>query len=150
MIIDRLDKWERYFRNSRRFSAAFNYLLNTIKNKVNDGCYKIEGNDLFANIDSYQTVNEHEKRFEAHRKYIDVQYIVKGTEAIYWLNVQDLTSETDYSYKDDIIFFNEADDCRLKLSEGFFVVFFPEDAHKPGCIWQKVENVQKIVLKIKI
>lgn len=150
MLIDRLENWERYFYKDERFAAAFHYLLTTLENKISDGCHQIDGDKLFASVSTYSTVNQNEKKLEAHLKYIDVQYMVKGTEAVYWRNAQELAPGTPYSAAEDIIFFDEAADCRLRLSEGIFVVFFPEDAHKPGCIWEKEETVRKIVLKIRV
>ncbi|MDD2630188.1 MAG: YhcH/YjgK/YiaL family protein [Limnochordia bacterium] len=38
----------------------------------------------------------------------------------------------------------------LRMPKGAVAVFFPRDAHRPGCMWDETETVRKTVVKIKV
>ena len=90
------------------------------------------------------------KLYEAHRRYIDLQYLVEGRETIYWRPVERLDSGGGLRIGPDIVFFRDAAGSALLLEPGLFVVFYPDDAHKPGCHTDVPEQVRKIVVKILV
>lgn len=89
--------------------------------------------------------------FEAHKKYIDLQYIVNGIEKIRWarLDSVDLVEEK-YSIGGDIAFYEGDAMFDFTLTKGTFLLLYPEDAHLPGLSAQKDVNVRKIVFKIQV
>ena len=86
---------------------------------------------------------------EAHRQYLDIQYIVKGKEVMGWADLAacELVGE-----------FNEAKDIGkytgnfeyLTIREGMCYVAFPEDAHMPGRHLDVPNDFVKVVVKLKV
>ncbi len=117
-----------------------------------DGGYEIIPGRLKATVSSYETGKAEEKRFEAHKKFADVQVIVKGAERIDWADLSvctDMLSE-EYSKGGDIAFYAEPKFLsKVTLKTAMFMVMFPEDAHKP-CVMagNTPEAVTKIVFKV--
>ena len=118
--------------------------------KFPNGKYSIIGNRVFAILSTYITKRETENLFEAHKKYIDIQYIIKGREIIYWSFVENLTAIVKYSEQDDIIFFKGENTTGFRMEKTYFSIFFPHDAYKPGCILDQPEKIRKAVVKILI
>jgi len=150
MIIDKLENIETYNFINNKLMAGFDFLLNNNFNKLPDGKHSIEGNSIFALLSTYVTEKETEKLFEAHKKYIDIQYIINGKEIIYWSLIENLTSKGGYSEQKDIIFLEGENITGLPVMKNNFCVFFPQDAHKPGCISGKPEKVRKVVVKVLV
>ena len=100
-------------------------------------------------VQRYKTKDASEGKFEAHRKYIDIQAVLKGKEIIGYANIDSLKENV--PYKEDIVFFETPDDYNeVKLQDGMFTVLFPEDAHMPLLDYNGKNDVVKIVVKIKI
>jgi biofilm protein TabA len=116
-----------------------------------DGRVDLVGDDLFALVQSYDTAPATEKRFEAHRRYADIQYVAAGRERILYLPVDGLQVESPYEAATDLEFFREpAASSSLLLEPGSFAVFHPQDAHKPGCMAGGRERVKKVVVKVRV
>ena len=88
--------------------------------------------------------------YEAHRKYIDVHYIVSGIEVIATADPSALAEVTPYSEEKDIAFYSGKEDGRYYLSSGQFMVCYPSDAHKVAIALGQPAPVNKIVFKIKV
>lgn len=151
VISDRIINFEEYISLNKNLKKAFEFLKSADVDKLLDGRYEIDGENVFALVQSYRTKAENEVGWEAHKKYIDIQFIAKGTEAIGWKPADELTVREGYSEKNDIAFY-ENPPCwsRLVLTEGQFAVFFPSDAHKPCLAVQSPCEVKKIVVKVKL
>lgn len=76
------------------FSDANDYLSENMREAIaflrdNDldalplGRTEIKGDDVFANVMEYETVDADEKDMEAHKLYYDVQFVVRGEETLY-------------------------------------------------------------------
>jgi YhcH/YjgK/YiaL family protein len=115
---------------------------------LEDGRHAVEGDEIGAVLATYDTEPESARSFEAHRRYIDVQYILSGREIIYWAPAEELTPAGGYSEKRDILFLSGEARARLRLTQGSFALFYPEDAHKPNCAWDNPERVRKVVVKV--
>ncbi|HAI85169.1 MAG TPA: YhcH/YjgK/YiaL family protein, partial [Chitinophagaceae bacterium] len=76
MIIDTLANANRYEQLHPLFSKAFSYLKNTDFIHLPKGKYTIDGEQLFAIVNEYDTVDAANEQCEAHKKYIDIQFIV--------------------------------------------------------------------------
>ena len=116
-----------------------------------DGRHAIDGDRIFALVSSYATGPSTEKRFEAHRRHADVQWLAAGAERILYIPVDGLTVAEPYSDENDILFFEEPKvSTSLLLNTDDAAVFFPEDAHKPGCMAGARHDVRKVVVKIRL
>jgi YhcH/YjgK/YiaL family protein len=67
---------------------------------------------------------------------------------MFWTPVPLLRPVGSYDPKRDVLFFDEAVGSPVAVESGCFAVFFPEDAHKPGCLLEKALAVRKVVVKV--
>jgi YhcH/YjgK/YiaL family protein len=141
---------KQFFKNNERWEKAFNFLKTTDLKNISLGKHELDGNNLFVNVDEYTTRNEEDSRFEAHKKYADIQYLVYGEEKI-GITAPDNTIEcTIYDDLKDIIFLAaEINYFRLASPERFFI-FFPDDAHRPCVKNNENSKVRKVVVKVRI
>ena len=116
------------------------------------GRYEIDGSDMFALVQDNQTAPKAERKTETHRKYIDIQYVHSGSEIIgYGLaNPENEVLEELLEQKDAIFYKNVKDEMELVLTSGMYVILFPADVHRPGCIYGTSSEVRKIVVKVAI
>ena len=117
-----------------------------------DSEIEIEGRQLFVRVMSYVPKPAAENRFEIHRVYADVQYLVSGVEIMQTTHEKDLTALTDYDPKGDYQFYKPIGLINdLIVFKDEFVVFYPNEAHRPSCAYLPISAlVKKLVFKIKI
>lgn len=104
---------------------------------------------LFCNPVTLISRPETECIFEAHRKYLDLHYIIEGTEGIATSDIGALHTVTPYDEQKDITFLEGKEDGRYYLKPGQFMVCWPNDAHKVAIMDGQPVRIQKIVFKIK-
>jgi YhcH/YjgK/YiaL family protein len=140
-----------YFKNKERWDKAFNFLKSNDISGLELKRYDIDGNNLYAPVSEYLTKNEEDARYEAHRKYIDIQYVVSGKELI---GVAPMSQKKDvlepYDATKDIEFLTVAQGENHLATPDRFFIFFPEDAHRPGLKDGENLPVRKVVVKVKI
>lgn len=152
MIFDKMENISDYFEELPLLRKVDEFIIRFNNERLADGTYEIDGKSVFAMVQSYRTKQQtQEMMFEAHRKYIDLQYIVNGIEKIRWarLDTLDMVKEK-YSSGGDIAFYEGDAMFDFTLTKGAFLLLYPEDAHLPGLSAQKDINVRKIVFKIQI
>jgi YhcH/YjgK/YiaL family protein len=150
MIADTLKNRSQYASISPRIKAGFDYLAKTDFSKIAAGKYEIDGSNLFALVQEYDSITKEQGKWECHKNYIDIQYIVEGVEQIGVQNIDFLKVTTEYNPEKDIAFLSGDGDF-VTLSKGSYGVFFPQDAHMPKVApGDKPGKVKKVVLKIKI
>lgn len=149
MIIDKLTNSDLYCFENKRIKAAIDFLKETDFSKIEDGKYEIDGENIYYIKTKYLTKQTEEAQLEAHKKYIDVQFVLKGKEKIGYVPFTSQKVFKEYDSENDYMLFDEA--CNFfEFSEGMFAIFFPEDLHKPGINVNEAEEVKKIVIKVKI
>lgn len=149
MIKDNIKNANIYHNLSDFMKIGLDYLTNTDFSKIPDGRYEIYEDKVYANVQTYLTKDF--GRFEAHRKYTDIQYIAKGEEKIGVSNVSNFAQEAPYDSKKDIVFFTGKKDFELKfvgLKENEFMILTPEDAHMPMVALNTPMRVRKVVVKV--
>lgn len=132
---------------------ALEYLAAADFSKVADGRYVLDGEKMYANVENYTTADRSTKKPEAHNKYIDVQYLAKGTEKIYFApRTAGVKIVEDYAEERDLLFFENIEEKDyVVLNAGDFAVLFPWELHRPGCNAENEPSaVQKIVVKIAV
>lgn len=140
-----------YFKNKARWEKAFNFLNNTDLTKLDPKRYDIDGDNLFATVSEYISKNEETTNFEAHRKYIDIQYVISGKELIDiapFASVKEVV--TPYDDAKDIEFVTVTKAVKNKATPSNFFIFFPDDAHRPGLKDGVNSPVRKVVIKVKV
>jgi len=136
--------------NPASWQAALKFLKESDFNSMKPGRYELADDGTYANIDEYLTKDT--AHFEAHRKFIDIQYLAKGKEYIYVTPVDNKRNRevTPYDETKDITFFDEDNYTKHLLSSENFLVLFPSDGHKPCMKVDSNEVVRKVVVKIPV
>jgi biofilm protein TabA len=152
MIYDSLDRLGSYRGLSRNLDAAMEYLAAHDLEGLSDGRSPIDGDRLFCNVMSYETKEASAAKYEAHRRYIDIQILLEGREDCFYLPLEGLPVLEEFSAERDVGFYSEAGvgGLGLPLAKGLFALFFPHDAHKPGCQRGGKCRVRKVVVKVEL
>ena len=147
---DREEVRKQYAENTGEWDAVIDFFRTADLCSLQTGKHVLTSNGTFASVQRYVTRESGE--FEAHRKYIDIQYVVSGKEVIELAERKDLGTETvPYDQDKDIEFYSSAENIsRLHLKTGDSAVFFPSDAHKPCLSDGERADVVKIVVKIPL
>lgn len=149
MILDSLGNRGLYHALGPGIAAGLQYLA-AFDPATEDGRYPVDGDAVFALVQSYRTAPGAEKRWESHIRHLDIQYIVSGQERILHAPVGWMEMETPYDDGKDVIFYRDppaATSCLLL--PGDFVIFHPHDGHKGGCMAGGRDEVRKVVVKVK-
>jgi YhcH/YjgK/YiaL family protein len=148
MIIDKISNSEQYSKISERIAKGFAWIKENDLSQMESGTYKIDGDDIFAMLQEYDTKDSNDCKLEGHYKYIDIQYIISGTELMGFAPLYDqkpveINTENDYAFYDGGASF-------LKVDAGMFTVFFPEDLHMPCIKLEQSAHVKKVVVKVRL
>ena len=149
MVTDVIQNAHLYEGLNERFKSAFAYLNETDFSAIKIGKYVIEGDNIFAIVNEFETKDKHECDAEAHKKHIDIQYVVKGTEMFGYAPLTTQKPVIDYDETNDVAIYKEAVSY-LKLEAGMFIIFYPTDLHQPEVREFEPVMVKKVVVKIKI
>ncbi|MFI5195448.1 MAG: YhcH/YjgK/YiaL family protein [Chitinophagales bacterium] len=150
MIIDLLENAEKYTSVHKRIGKAFHYLRTTDLNEAALGKYAIDGDDVFAIVQEYKTMDTTNEEMETHIKYIDVQYMIKGEELVGHALLNGQTPSKEYDADNDFMLFPDTPSFFTKMETGTFMVFFPTDMHMPCIKVHDSAMVKKIVVKVKV
>lgn len=149
MIIDHIKSAPLYAGLSDRLAAALRFLQDVDPTTLVPGRHDIDGDNVYAIVAEYDTKPAEQGLWEAHRQYIDVQYVVRGAECIGHANVDNLSVVERYDKTKDVMKLTGNGDM-LTVSAGTFVVFYPRDAHMPGIqTGDHPAPVKKIVVKVR-
>lgn len=130
---------------------AFEYLAKADLAALPLGRTDIEGNDVYVMVSEGETRPPEQVRFEAHRRYIDIQLVVRGQEAIDVAPVAGLVTAEPYDAAKDIEFFaTPRESAALALRAGDFEVFAPGDAHRPSLHLDGPHVSRKAVVKVSV
>jgi biofilm protein TabA len=115
------------------------------------GKLNIEGDDIYAIVQSYQTLPAEQVKFESHEQYIDVQFVLSGQERMGVIARDNLKVLSPYNPAKDVTLYEDPVEYgSLVMNAGDLVVLTPEEAHKPKCQCGAPQPVIKIVVKVKV
>lgn len=150
MITTRLEHADRQAPGAEGFTRAFAFLRRPDLAALPDGRYAIDGDRVYAMVQRYETAAAAEPRFEAHRAYIDVQYMAAGAETIGWAPRETVAVSEPYDGEKDACFGRAPAWSPVRLGAGELAVFWPEDAHAPRLAAGSPAPVTKVVIKISV
>ena len=150
MVLDQLDNSKRYEGVSKGLDKAFAFIRSYLANPQEIGKYVIDGDNVYALVQGYNSAPVDQKKWESHSRYLDVQFVAEGNETMYYAPVGMLTQKGDYIPDKDIAYYEEGPSTALRCVPGTFAIFYPEDLHKPGCVAGESAPVKKIVVKVKL
>lgn len=113
---------------------------------------EIDGDRVFALPQRCETIPADSPRFEYHRKYIDLQFVVEGEETIGWAPASQMKITEAYDREKDITFGTvpPGEATLVRLRPGRLAVFYPEDAHAPRLASGAPSKIFKIVVKVEV
>lgn len=134
-----------------RINNAIAYLKELKISEQDIGKKQIVNENFYYTIQSYMTKPSNECKLESHRKYVDIQIIILGNEAMDIADISRLHIQDVYDEERDIMFWKEPKRmARTTLREGDTIVLYPENAHRGAVSVADSEKVIKIVGKVKI
>ena len=150
MILDTLENAPLYRPISKGLSAAFDYLRHTDLLALPSGRVEIAGPELYAAVHEYHGKAPSEALvWEAHRRYIDVQYVIRGVERMGITHLKNVSITKPYDEAIDALLGTATGDI-VTVPAGSFVVFYPHDLHAPGISGGGDEAIKKIVVKVAV
>ncbi|MDF3005589.1 MAG: hypothetical protein K0S22_2061 [Oscillospiraceae bacterium] len=149
MVYDYLINAEKYEGLGAGITAGFAVLQTRDLAALEPGDYPIFGDDIILKIQSYNTKPLEQARLEAHRRYIDIQYIVSGEEKIAVGSLDQAGEELEANPKSDIWFYAGNADA-LTLKAGQFMLLFPNETHAPCISLTEPSPVKKALIKVAL
>jgi len=148
MILDVVANEERLKHVHPGFGPALEYLRRIDFDQLPDGRVEIDGTRLYAMVIRGEGKGQQGAKLEVHRRYIDVQYCVTGSDVIGWKPAATCTDpEQPFDEQKDYQFFRDAADSWVTIPQGSFGIFFPEDAHAPAAA---DGPIHKVVVKVAV
>jgi biofilm protein TabA len=148
VIFDNIKNCKRYENANNAFNKAFDFLKREDLRMLSPGRYEIDGDNIFALVQAYDTKNIDSKDYEVHKRYIDLQYMLKGEERMGYNQITNLFEIKPYDDAADAMVMG-GDKIMYDLTEGEFFIFFPEEPHMPGIMRDEKREVTKVVIKIR-
>jgi len=153
MVFDRLDDAARYF----SLGGGIETVLRWFQTYRDTGAdlperTELEPGRIWIRGVNYKTAPSDNLALEAHRAFVDVMYVVEGTERFYYKPFAEAeTIAMPYSAeKECALAALDADACSCRFSAGHFVIFFPQDGHYASQLWQQPEKVRKFIAKVAL
>jgi len=146
MIVARLANPTPLFQLPSRLARALDYLRATDMRSVPIGRHDLDGDRLFALVQEYTTRAADQCVWEAHRRYIDVQFVAVGAERMGYASLAQMRERDAYDAARDEAFFEHREEF-VTIRAGLFAIFGPEDVHSPGHVAGQPGLVRKVVIK---
>jgi YhcH/YjgK/YiaL family protein len=132
-----------------RWKTACNFLTNNNLNMLPLGI-KVLSDKVFVNVQEYTTRDPGKQYLEAHRKYIDFQYVVSGRELMGSGKLSDATMVDPYDSTKDAGHYSLPIFPYYVATPQYFFVFFPSQVHLTNIQFGEKAAVRKIVFKILV
>lgn len=151
MIVDRLDSPALRTLVDPGVRRALEYLASADVRSLAPGRHEIDGDRLFALVQDFATRPPEACRWEAHRRYIDVQFVAHGVERMGWITVTQALELEPYDAARDVAFYAAGRDF-VTVGSGMLAIFWPADVHAPCCSPGDgaPQQVRKVVVKVEI
>ena len=151
MIYDVKENLLKYRGISKNLDGALDYLSHANFSLIGAGKYPVQRDKIYTLVQTPETCQRADALWESHRRYIDIQYLLCGTEQIGFQNVNALTVKEKYDDQKDIAFYKENyEGFFIKLKPDSFVICFPDDAHMPLICTDGPQSIKKVVIKVKV
>jgi YhcH/YjgK/YiaL family protein len=149
MILDHLDNTVLYRGLQPHLVRALQALHDAELLGRPPGRYELDRSSLYVILQEYSTKPRAQGRWESHRKYIDVQYVIQGVELMGWARTQAQKIVDPYDPDKDVVF-HEGEGSFFRADAGLFAIFQPDDSHMPGIAIDIPGAVRKAVFKVAV
>lgn len=151
MIFDKISNIQCYSSISPNLKEAIDWIKKFDSTCTSQKDYAIRDREIYAFCRKFDPVDEAVQQYETHKSYIDIQYVLSGSERILCAHQDDLEISIPYDSDKDISFLKgDIKPADLILKEGNFAIFFPWDAHKPCLKTAEDEYSLKLVIKVAV
>lgn len=152
MIVAKLERAVEQTVLTPAMERAFRFLNDSRSKTLAEGRIEIDGDRVYALVQSYETKKGDAPTFEAHRRYIDIQYLTGGEEVIGWTPLENMAVTVPYDAAKDVVLgtASAGDVIPVLLRAGELVVLYPSDAHAPKQPAGSPAKVAKIVVKVRV
>ena len=154
MIIDSIGNFEKYISLHKDFEKAFSFLRD-LREDEKEGTTILDEGCVWAtvigvnNAPRVSNTPNSAKVFEAHKRFVDIHYILSGEEKFGYANIDRLKTKQPYNAMDDYQLL-EGEINAILLKKGDFMITFPEDAHIPDLEKTNDEKLVRVVVKVRI
>ena len=125
--------------------------MQTLNGKAPVGERELEGQEVVLKVVEMTTHPKEAGTFEAHRRHIDVHYILQGKECVQYEQVDRLRSMSPYNPTEDFcLYAGGKNSPAVSFQEGDFYILYPSDAHNPGCCVEQPASLKKAIFKVAI
>lgn len=140
-----------YHKNKPYWDKAFEFLKNTTLDTLSVGKHILDGENVFISVMEGPVKKKEDAKWEAHRKYIDIQYVISGKETMGVVALDKSKIIDSFNTEKDIAFYtaDEKDAAYHEANPKVFLVFFPADVHRPSIKIEGCDTDKKLVVKIK-
>lgn len=152
MLLDHLQNAHQYKGISANFAKAIQWLVQHQANlsAMENGRYDVDGDEVYAIVNSYDTKPAADCGWEAHKVYCDIHYSVQGGERICYAPIGNMTETQAYNVEKDYSLYAGNGDW-VAVHQGMFCLLLPQDVHAPGAILNnQPEYLKKVVIKLKL
>ena len=151
MIYDNLSNIDLYKGLSNGIYTGLLFLSQAMPD-IENGTYLLNSH-VKAIVSEYETQKENECGYEAHKRYIDIQCLLRGEEKVSCSPIERLNETKPYSEDIDAAFYKADINLQpsyLSLLPGYFAIFYPQDGHMPQLCVGETQLVKKVVVKVEI
>lgn len=150
MVIDTLAHAPQYYCFGRLYRKAFEWLRDTDIMALELGRHDIEGDDLYALVQEYETRTVDNCEMETHLKYIDIHYIAQGYEYIAYADESKMRPATHIGREiPDTVLYEKQYNNEFFMEKGDIAICFLNDAHMPRHIALYPTLVRKVIIKLR-
>lgn len=149
MIFDQLAHIKAYQGISRNLDTAIAFITSHNLQELPMGRTEINGTQVFLNKMEAETVPETAKQYEVHKKYMDIQIDLAGTERID-TGRRVSFDNFDFDVEKDIGFTDTPFLASCTLGPGNFTICMAGEPHKPGITVTDDTKLVKCVLKVQV
>ncbi|HPN36778.1 MAG TPA: YhcH/YjgK/YiaL family protein [Melioribacteraceae bacterium] len=146
MIIDSINNFSKYISINHNFKDVLIFLEKTDLANLEEGKFDIS-DSVFAIVSNYKTKKKEDTFIEYHKKHIDIQIVINGSESVGYAAYENCKDIVFYDDKDYGILEGKLNYFNLEPSN--FAIFFTFEGHAPQIDNGTDINVKKIVFKIK-
>jgi biofilm protein TabA len=150
MIIDCLENMPMYFTINKSLRKVYRFLKGIDAAHCAYGRHILDEDGMYANIEKYTTQAEEGRKAEAHKCYIDVQFLLIGEERIGYAPLVRLKERGQFDTENDIGFYEGECQTWINMQAGTFAVILPHEGHLPGIMLKQPSEVIKVVVKIPV
>ena len=148
MILDTIENFKNYAAIKPEIKKSLEFLCKGDFRETKPGNYDLE-DGVYYMVQEIQSRPEEGVFFEAHRKYIDIQFVISGDDVHGYAPLSSLKIRDSYDQEKDIAFY-DGTGSTFCLKPGSFAIYFPHDAHKPNLTINEPAPLKKIVVKVPV